>query len=53
MSRLRMNWITAPPDPPLSDLGLLSLCFLPGDAMRGLRTIPGSTAAQGVRRPYV
>ena len=54
MSRLRMNWITAPALQLLLSLhagALLSLCFLPGDAMRGLRTTPSSRAAQDVRRP--
>ena len=54
MSRLRMNWITAPALQLLLSLHAgphLSLCFLPVDAMRGLRTTPGSRAAQDVRRP--
>ena len=53
MSRLRMNWITAPALQLLLSLHAgphLSLCFLPGDAMRGLRTTPGTGA--GLRKTF-
>ena len=53
MSRLRMNWITAPALQLLLSLHAgphLSLCFLPVDAMRGLRTTPGTGA--GLRKTF-
>ena len=63
MSRLRMNWITVPALQLLLSLHAgphLSLCFLPGDAMRGRRTtaetgagLRKTVAAPLPPRPYV